>query len=196
MKKSVAVFIAALALEGSFYVSNVSADTMPIEGCTTISQSGTWVLTKNLTFGIGSCLDIQADNITIDLAGFMITGTPPFQGIGIQTSGTTGTTARQNITVRNGTITNAIDGVVLFGNGHIVEQLRVVNSLFNGIVINGGPGIVRDNLVIGNRIVGISASGILSGNFADGNQLIGIEASGYSVVDGNTSATTPIGGSQ
>jgi hypothetical protein len=185
MKKSAAVFIAALALEGSFHVSNVSADTMPIEGCMIIPHSGTWVLTKNITSNAGTCLEIQADNVTIDLAGFMINGN--LQAYGIQSTGATGATARQNITVRNGTITNSFTGVLLFGSGHIVERLRVVNSLFDGIVIDGGPGIVRDNLVLGNRVAGISASGILSGNFADGNQILGIEVSGYSVVNGNTS---------
>jgi hypothetical protein len=90
MKKSAAVVIAALALQGSFHASRTRADTMPIEGCTIIKASGTFVITKNIIYRARTCLGIQADNVTIDLAGFIITGNLQFSGPGIETAETAG----------------------------------------------------------------------------------------------------------
>ena len=47
-----------------------------IEKCQTISKPGSYKLVNNLTFTgtTGTCLLISADNVTIDLAGFTITG--------------------------------------------------------------------------------------------------------------------------
>jgi hypothetical protein len=51
-----------------------------IENCQRISRPGSYKLIKNLTFNGPSgsaCLSITANFVTIDLAGFTITGTSP-----------------------------------------------------------------------------------------------------------------------
>jgi hypothetical protein len=54
-----------------------------IEKCQTISQPGSYKLVNNLTFNGpsgGTCLSITANFVTIDLAGFTMTGSPPPPG--------------------------------------------------------------------------------------------------------------------
>ena len=84
------------------------------------------------------------------------------------------------ITVRNGSISgNFSDGVVLSGDGSIVEGLHVSNATALGITAGG---IVRGNTAIG-IFVGIEADELITGNYVSGAQS-GIVAAG--TVIGNT----------
>jgi hypothetical protein len=141
---------------------------MEIEKCQTISQPGSYRLVKNLTFSGpvgGSCLSITIGNVTIDLAGFTISG--PF-GFG-PSPGSAGIAAGDNnngIAVRNGSISGFNAGVDLRGNGSIVEGLRILNSFSVGIA---AVGIVKGNTVLADGVdgvgTGISATGIITGNY-------------------------------
>jgi hypothetical protein len=95
--------IAPISLLALVAVSPAQAGLTQITACGTISQSGSYVLAQNLSAASGDCLVIAATRVTIDLAGFTITGT----GTG------TGITAINpfDITVRNGSITGFHSGV-------------------------------------------------------------------------------------
>jgi hypothetical protein len=189
MHKPAALLPTALALALGALISASSARAQdPQEGptkitqCQTISQPGSYKLADNLTFTStsGTCLSITASNVTIDLAGFTITDTfpssgPPAFSIAINAGDNT-----TGITVRNGSISgNFNDGVVLSGDGSIVEGLQVSNASALGITARG---IVRGNTAVGN-FVGIDADGLITGNYVTGAQS-GIVADG--TVIGNT----------
>ena len=203
MKRSAALFPIALALGAitlAPWASTQAQDSreegpIEIEKCQTISQPGSYKLVKNLTFtsSSGTCLTITANFVTIDLAGFTISGPGnpnPFSG------NTTTAVAAGNdtagIAVRNGSISGFIVGVDLGGDGSIVEGLRVigVDGPRNfGIIATG---IVKGNTVVGiiglpGGGIGISAVGIITGNFVTGNRFGGIEVGQGSTVIGNTS---------
>ena len=80
MERSAALFPIALAVAGVILApwGAVRAEgATEIEKCQTISQPGSYKLVNNLTFRSttgGTCLLITADFVTIDLAGFTITG--------------------------------------------------------------------------------------------------------------------------
>ena len=90
MKRLGAVFTIALVLGDNPRASGWRASTnsrqerpTEIDKCQTISQSGSYKLVNNLTFNGPSgsaCLSITANFVTIDLAGFTITGTFPSGG--------------------------------------------------------------------------------------------------------------------
>jgi hypothetical protein len=64
--------------------------------------------------------------------------------------------------VRNGSISGSFsDGVVLSGDGSIVEGLHVSNATALGITARG---IVRGNTAVG-IFVGIDADGLITGNY-------------------------------
>ncbi|MGH9900357.1 MAG: hypothetical protein ACRD68_00800, partial [Pyrinomonadaceae bacterium] len=81
------------------HVTEAAAARKPIRSCQTIDDSGSYLLTKSLT-AAGDCLVIAADNVTVDLNGFTITGDGTGKGI------TDGGAQLKNITVRNGGVTN------------------------------------------------------------------------------------------
>ena len=114
-----------------------------IEKCQTIDQPGSYRLVNDLTFSgtTGTCLAITADSVTIDLAGFTITGPGP--SLSNNTSAIAAGNDRTGIAVRNGSISGFDNGVDLEGNGSIVEGLRVFSCSLFGIIATG---IVRGPL--------------------------------------------------
>lgn len=76
MTRPAALFSIALALGATILVPAASArEPTPIKACQTISKPGSYELANNLT-ATGDCLLIATDFVTIDLAGFLISGAP------------------------------------------------------------------------------------------------------------------------
>jgi hypothetical protein len=121
----------------------------------------------------GPALVITADNVTLDLGGHTVSGTPaPFErGPGILFRGVTGSV------VRNGTVQGFDAGVAIEGGGgNVVEGLTVQDNVGStdgdygdGIVINRS----RENRVQGNVLRRNGPfSGISLGPEASGNQVL------------------------
>jgi hypothetical protein len=148
-----------------------------IEKCQTISQPGSYKLVKNLTFtgSSGACLMITASGVTLDLAGFTISGrtTPPF----VESTAILGSGDLRGIAVQNGSVSGFQIGVDLgSATGSLVEKLRVFNIIPIITVTPPNPtgiiasGIVRSNAVFGSlttvsQATGIFATGTLTGNY-------------------------------
>src|SRR5262249_41055084 len=131
-------------------------------------------------------------SVTIDLAGFTITGTGSATSVGI-------TRANGNvayITVRNGNILGFHSGVDL-GDflGSVVDGLSVTTSTGPDENVPGGigiraNGIVKDNQVsVSGSTEGISAAGRVTGNQAStritGGAAMSIFSSGSTVIGNN-----------
>jgi hypothetical protein len=152
-----------------------------IEKCQTISQPGSYKLANNLT-STSACLVITADFVTIDLAGFTMSGPGVRLGaVGILAAPSSG--ELRGIAVRNGSISEFNIAVDLSSAGSIVEGLRVSAHGSPGGI--GATGIVRGNIVTGIRGTGIVATGIVTGNIASGNEF-GMSIGKGSTVTGNT----------
>jgi len=184
MRRPAALFPIALTLGAMILAPGAgSADQEPIKikKCQTISEPGSYQLAQNLSATLATCLSITASMVTIDLAGFTISGATGAR-TGILASG-----AVQGIAVRNGAIFGFLAGVILNAPGSIVEGLRVEAGLGgdNGISIPSG-------IVKGNTVSGFSAgSGILvgvgnvTGNYVERNNF-GISVGPGGTVIGNT----------
>ncbi len=124
-----------------------------IEGCyyeimslpMTISQSGTYVLTGDLSLTTEDtdAITISASNVTIDLNGFTITGpgnTSGSTGSGIYCSG-----IYTNITIKNGNIINFRQNGINVNSASIF-RIADVNSYNNGLwgIYGGTSGIIKD----------------------------------------------------
>jgi hypothetical protein len=130
----------------------------------------------------GTCLPITANFVTIDLAGFTISG-PGGQSALAITAGDNST----GIAVRNGSITGFTTAVEL-GRNSIVEGLRITGcGRACAFGIRVGTGIVKGNIVSSLDGLGISATGLITSNYvsstAHGN---GFEIGAGSTVIGNT----------
>ncbi len=171
----------------------------------TLSQSGSYVLSGNLTVPDQNTTAIQvtADNVTINLNGFSIIGPNIANGYGEGVSAS----SRTNIAVLNGTVRGMGSPGVHLGNKARAEGLRLISNT-DGIRV-GVDSLVKDILALGNRVTGIYIYGkstllnsvatqngedgvfagedcLIQGNTVHGNGRFGVSAGGYSTVLQNT----------
>jgi len=182
MNRFLKLFQLAALLSFCYGANVIEASAAPkaINSCRAVTDSGSYILTKNLN-AVGNCLVVEADNVTINLDGWIISGDGTGEGI------TNDGVGRKNIAVRDGVITNFISGIQFAaGSGCIVERVRASqNSL---ISINAGNrASVRDNNTSGS-VFGIFAGpgSLIAGNVAFDHTNTGISASVGSTVSSNT----------
>jgi hypothetical protein len=110
-----------------------------------INSPGVYCLDRHLSTGIasGAAITIASDDVTLDLGGFTLAGTAGSSGaaIGIHA------VARQNVTIRDGTVRGFEEGISLFGgSNNLVERIRAVGNQLRGIGNVGGErNIVRQS---------------------------------------------------
>ena len=103
----------------------------------TITESGSYYLTRNLTAVSGDGITINADFVTLDLMGFALTG----PGSGITSNPAT---TRRNNAIRNGIIRGWAVGVDTRNFiRSTYEDLRVTDSLGAGLIIGSGNSVLR-----------------------------------------------------
>jgi len=136
----------------------------------TITQSGSYYLTKNLT-ATGTAITIQADDVTIDLCGFTLSG----PNSGWSSSGILIEDLPQsiikNVEIRNGTIRDFGFGINASGDHHRIIGVRLISN-------ESGISMVH----IGHLVTGclVSWNGRLTSGYTWG---IDISASGCIVSD-------------
>ena len=112
-----------------------------------ITQPGSYYLTGNVAGVSGrSGIEIAADNVTIDLMGFSV------EGVGGSLDGVTTELTRNNLTVRNGTVSGwGQDGIDLTqggtGLGSLVEGVTSSDNTVSGIHVNDNA------MVCGERVL-------------------------------------------
>jgi hypothetical protein len=202
------VSIAAVALMGSA----ADAQPKPITSCgTTVSAAGSYILNGNLTSTstTSPCINVTANEVTIDLNGFVISGNGG-TSTGISSSGT-------KLAVTDGTITGFGVGIYDPSAGSRISHLTVMNSAKDehyGIYLgdsarvsdsillnNGSDGIgVGANAVVTHCIFGgnggyglyaYSTGAVATENSAGANSEGGVDTSGKATVEGNAGTNNP-----
>lgn len=204
--------------------AHIAAAPEQIDSCRIIGARGSYILVRNLAATVDqTCLTVDADDVTIDLQGFAITGPGSGSGIAIAIAGP----GRSNVEVRNGTLRGFRAGIEVTGVGVGSSslraiQLRALSNVVGGIDFrksfgalvkdctaegNGFAGIVVESgsTVTGNTVAkngtGIAALGsgvspgfaTVTGNTAFDNVFDGIVA-GYSTVTGNAAHNNGLNG--
>jgi len=120
-----AISVACYAAEGKIMIGQTPSTTFPI----VISTSGSYVLTSNLQVSSSNthCIQITADNVTIDLNGFALVGPGTGTGgYGIYVN------SADNVTVSNGTVRNFMNvGIYIPSTSHN-GQVRDLKAYDNG----------------------------------------------------------------
>jgi hypothetical protein len=117
----------------------------------TITVAGSYYLTTNLSAATAQDgIVVQADNVTLDLNGFMLLGSAN------SSSGISCPEPRQNLTVRNGTLRNWGEHGINAGSTENcrLQQLNVCTNGGRGIRA-GGKSRVEDCLATGNADTGV-----------------------------------------
>jgi hypothetical protein len=147
----------------------------------TITTQGSYIINQNLKANWHG-IKVQANNVTIDLNGYSISGNNTSGGYGVYING------RSNVEIRNGTIRNfgshGIHEESNSGRSHRVINVRVMNNKGYGIYLFGSNHMVKDCTVSDNVNTGIRVdTGVVSGNTVYGNGATGIYAeTGVSVI--------------
>ena len=97
----------------------------------TISQSGSYVLNKDLlyTSPTGTAITITSGNVTLDFAGHLLDGLgggPGTIAAGVQIGSDNDPSTYSNVTIKNGTIVGFSIGITLYGGaGHVIQGMRL-----------------------------------------------------------------------
>lgn len=149
----------------------------------TISQSGSYYLTGDrICSGVG--IQVDADDVTIDLMGFTLSGPGSEMDNGVNMS------ERKNVEVRNGTIRNFYNGIYessSAGKGLRVIGVRSIANILHGVYLNSTENLIKNCRVSEN---GISAGSDIYGIFTSN----GAEVSGNNVSDNGNSAAAKVYG--
>jgi parallel beta-helix repeat protein len=168
-----------IVLAAAFTTSLLAIPAAPATAA--VLECGTVVTTDIiLTADLGPCpgdaLIAGADDITIDLGGYTISGTG--SGAGVRVAQRTG------VTVTNGTIQGFHTGVVLDESTDSVVSKLVLRDNVRGVNVAGSDGnLVEKNTIIGSDLdairLGLSADNVISKNVLSGN-VFGIGVADFS----------------
>ena len=159
----------------------------PPVNCGTITQPGSYTLTRNLS-STGDCIVVASDFVTIDLAGFTISGADNPQSAGIR-EGSGGTAPGfRGVVIRNGNIVHFGQGIAFdLSPGVTIEHVNASQNVFNGVTLLGNTSVVRSSRFDNNGGNGIQVefNSVLTGNIAIGNGNNGFFASEGSLIVNN-----------
>ena len=133
-------------------------------------------LTSDLGPCPGDALIAGADDITIDLGGYTVSGTGTGAGVRVA--------QRSGVTVTNGTIQGFHTGVVLDESTESVVSKLVLRDNVRGVNVAGSDGnLVEKNTILGSGLdairLGLSADNVISKNVLSGN-VFGIGVADFS----------------
>ena len=144
-----------LTLIGFMLFLSFSVNAGLFSSCGTISSSGIWALTQNIT-SESTCLKVTADNVEIDGQGYTMDYSITSTGYGVYVLG------RTNITIHGFRVNHAPLGtfVVYALNAHrITFQDNIISTPVSAFLYNSSDkGIIRNNTV---TITGDGSAGII-----------------------------------
>ncbi len=183
MKRAIGIIILTIAIGFLSIPSIVQAETTTASGCTaistagTISNSGLYCLTADITVSSGNGIIISTDDVVLDLNAHTISGS------GTASNGITAY-QKSNITIRNGTITGFVAGIALMTDsgtptsGNLIEEMNLIDNKITSISLSGEGSIVRNSRVIGTTNSGTSTVQGIVLTHADGGSILNNDISG------------------
>lgn len=139
-----------LAILGLAFASGAMAQSATCTAITavpyTITSSGTYCLTSNLTANLASgqtAITIAADDVVLDLNGRALNNSTS-NGWGI---GQTGAYVVRNATIRNGTVRGFLGAISIATEGYLVENMLLTENVQFGVSFGGNNGVVRNNRI-------------------------------------------------
>ena len=129
----------ALTSTAAFACTPITQADVPI----TITSGGTYCLTENIA--LGSPINIQAYNVTLDLQGNTLSGTRLTTAV---------VSTANSVVIKNGTIASFVTGVSIYGQSHAsyvhsntVENIDFVRIMNNPVSTNYWKriGLASDN---------------------------------------------------
>lgn len=176
------LFVAVVAFLTAAGIADAAEGKIPIFEPTTVTRSGSYVLTNDISAPSGTAIYVQSDDVSIDLNGFTVESTSGEAAVEIDPG-------RKRIAITNGIITSQGDGIYHYGGfSHTVVTLKgltIEAGGDNAIYIYGTDSInVSGNTIVGGRIfVGnpSSDSGALRSGRFTGNVVNNPDGVGFNI---------------
>jgi len=164
--------------------SKIALATTYITDCTSITQPGEYVLANDISSGASTCIDIEADNVTLDCQGHTIGGFG--SGSGIYVGG------HNYVTIKNCVLSNRYYGIYLSSSSNNIISNNIINSNRYGIYLDSSS---NNNTISNNNVnanswsiyLSSSSNNIISNNTANDNVFDGIylELSSNNIISNN-----------
>jgi hypothetical protein len=159
----------------------------------TISNPGFYYLGANLTYlGTGNAIAITANNVTLDLMGFSLTG----GGKGIGTNKGIFTEYNDNnyinVEIRNGSVSGFTVGIAGTCTNERVSRIRAFNNNW-GIWVSGSNPLIEGCISSNNDFGILVGSGRISGCVTNNNTNMGIAINGTGAVIGCVANNNGVG---
>ena len=114
----------------------------PVDSCTTISESGTYVLTTNVTNRTANpCISITANNVVFDGGGHTLAGDKPNYGIRVDN----GAADQSNVTVRNVRAEGWVRAISVINASDSVVERTITTDSIEGVLVQESTGVVVQN---------------------------------------------------
>jgi len=174
--------VAALSRSNGIAITTIS-------GCPlALGVAGTYTLSSNLSIAGGTCVTIDADDVTLDCQSYTIDGNDTGSTYGINNPGFDDVTVKNCVitnfdsavyyttgadsgTIRNNTLTSNVRGVYLSGSstGNIVANNSIVSNTVSGVLIlaSSDNNITENNLSANSRGVQLTSSSSTGNRFAN-----------------------------
>lgn len=126
-----------------------------VDSCTTITESGVYVLTADFGASAGlsqSCLRVEASGVVVDGGGHALEGRGVSDTTGIAVNGTAGAT---NVTVRNVSVARFNRGVAVVNSSDIVLSNITASDNAYGVTLENTVGVRITGNNISRNVVGI-----------------------------------------
>ena len=155
--------------DGSLQQTAVTTALTPIDSVPfTITEPGSYYLTRSMTIDSGNAITIDSSDVTLDLMGHTLDGLDS-ASFGIQ-----GAVSTRNIRIQNGSLVRFAGSALSSTASHLwVTNIRALDNGAAGIFVTGIPVVVSDCEASGNGSVGIQVLGdgvvrdtIVRGNLA------------------------------
>jgi hypothetical protein len=151
-----------------------------LNNCQPIVEPGAYVIGKNITAS-GDCFVIAADNVNLDLDGFVLTGNGTGSAFVEQLA-----VGRKGLSVRNGVVTGFANGIFMLNStAMVIDRMQFTNNSTSGVHA-GDTATVTNSQVLDNGsgiVLGQRAS--VSGCTVNNNAGTGISLNIGSTATGN-----------
>jgi hypothetical protein len=147
----------------------------------TLALPGHYRLTSNLAVPSGVGIDITADNVVLDLNGYLV---QCIAAVDPCTVGIQAPAPRQNVVVRNGTVNGFSAAGLALGNYSVAEKVSAIGNRDGGVGVTVNiASVIRDCVITAN------SNGIHTGNgsLIESN-LVADNLTGLCSIPGTTSA--------
>jgi len=99
-----------------------------LNNCQPITESGAYVVGKNIN-AAGDCFVVAADNVNVDLDGFVLTGNGTGSAFVEQLA-----VGRKGLNVRNGVVTGFANGIFMLNStAMVIDRMQFTNNSSSGV---------------------------------------------------------------